>query len=263
MEASPMRKTVSSAVIAILSGYFLLGAASSQSDPNAEIAPTAKLRGAVIGIRVLGGVGQPIGQFIANKLGRTFEPIVYPNPDDYQQSFGTGEWDIAIGPRVLAPADKADVSPDLWLIDLLYLAAAGHDFAGADQIDRSGIKVGTIQNSPSDRFLTRSLKSAQLVRLPLSANFPADAVELLRSGKADVFGADAGLISAIASAYPEAKVVPGVFNTVHAAVAVPKGRSLSAQTKLFELVDEAKRTGVVQNAIEQAGLRSGVRVAPE
>jgi polar amino acid transport system substrate-binding protein len=258
-----MRKTSSSVAIAMLSGFVLLGAASSQSDPNAEIAPTTKLRGAVIGIRVLGGVGQPIGKFIADKLGRAFEPVVYPNPDAYQQSFGTGEWDIAIGPRVLAPADKADVSPDLWLIDLLYLAAAGRDFGGADQIDRPGTKVGTIENSPSDRFLTRSLKSAQLVRLPLSANFPADAVELLRGGKADVFGADAGLISAIAGAYPDAKVVPGVFNIVHAAVALPKGRSPSAQAKLTELVNEAKHTGVVQNAIDQAGLRSGVRVAPE
>ena len=258
-----MRMILSSAALVTLIGTILLSAASSQSDPSTEIAPTAKLRGAVIGIRVLGGVGQPIGKFIADKLGRAFEPVVYSSPDAYQQSFGTGEWDIAIGPRVLAPADKADVGPDLWLIDLLYLAAAGGDFANADQVDHPGIKVGTIQNSPSDRFLTRSLKAAEIVRLPLTANFPADAVDLLRSGKADVFGADAGLISAIAGAYPEAKVVPGVFNTVHAAVALPKGRSLSAQAKLTELVNDAKRTGIVQHAIEQAGLKTGVRMSPE
>jgi hypothetical protein len=27
---------------------------------------------------VLGGVGQPIGKFIADKLGASFEPVVYP-----------------------------------------------------------------------------------------------------------------------------------------------------------------------------------------
>jgi polar amino acid transport system substrate-binding protein len=234
-----------------------------QPTPNSGIAPAGKLRTAMIGIRVLGGVGEPIGKFIAGRLGVLFESVAYGNPDDYEQSFGQGEWDIAIGPRVLAPADKADVTPDVWLIDLLYLAAVGREFASADQIDRPGVKVGTIQNSPSDRFLTRTLKSAQLMRLPLSPNFPADAIEMLRSGKADVFGADSGLIDSIASGYPGAKTVPGVFNTVRVAVALPKGRSPAAQAKLSEIVSEAKRTGVVQKAIEQAGLRSGVRVAPD
>ena len=228
-----------------------------------EIAPTGKLRAAMIGIRVLGGVGEPIGRFIANKVGASFEPVVYPNPQTYEQSFGKGEWDIAIGPRVLAPADKADVTPDVWLIDLLYIAATGREFRSADQVDRSGVKVGAIQNSPSDRFLTRTLKSAELVRIPLTSNFPADAIELLRSGAADVFGADSGLIDSIVSSYLGATVVPGAFNTVRVAVALPKGRSAAGLAKLVEILNEAKRTGVVEKAIEQAGLRSGVRVAPE
>src|SRR5690242_14051178 len=147
----------------------------AQMRPASEIAPSGKLRGAVIGIRVLGGVGEPIGKFIAAKLGVPFESVVYPNPQAYEESFGKEEWDIAIGPRVLAPADKADLTPDVWLIDLLYLAAEGKDFVSADQVDRPGVRVGTIQNSPSDRFLSRTLKSAQLVRLPLSQNFPGDA----------------------------------------------------------------------------------------
>jgi polar amino acid transport system substrate-binding protein len=237
--------------------------AVAQPAPGSEIAPTGKLRGAVIGIRVLGGVGQPIGKFIAEKLRVPFESVVYPNPQAYEQSFGKGEWDIAIGPRVLAPADKADVTPDVWLIDLLYLAAVGKEFASADQVDRPGVKVGTIQNSPSDRFLTRTLKYAELVRLPLSSNFPGDAIEMLRGGKADVFGADSGLIDSIAGGYLGTKIVAGAFNTVHAAVALPKGRSSAAQAQLAEIVNEAKRTGVVQKAIEQAGLGNGVRVAPD
>jgi hypothetical protein len=243
--------------------FEVFGVAMAQPNPSTEIAPSGKLRGAVIGIRVLGGVGEPIGKFIADKLGIPFEPIVYPNPQSYEQSFGKGEWDIAIGPSVLAPADKADVTADVWLIDLLYLAAAELEFPGVDRVDRSGVKVGTIQNSPSDRFLTRTLKSAELVRLPLSPTFAADAVDLLRSGKAHVFGADSGLIDTIAKGYPEGKIIPGAFNTVRAAVALPKGRSAAAQAKLSEIVTEAKRSGVVGKAIEQAGLGAGVRVAPD
>jgi ABC-type amino acid transport substrate-binding protein len=238
-------------------------APAQQSAPGSEIAPGGKLRGAVIGIRVLGGVGEPIGKFIAQKLDLSFEPVVYPNPQAYEQSFGKGEWDIAIGPRVLAPADKADVTPDVWLIDLLYLAAEGQQFADAGQVDRAGVKVGTILNSPSDRFLSRTLKSAELVRLSLSPNFPTDAIEMLRDGKANVFAADSGLIDSISAGYPAAKIVPGVFNTVRVAIALPKGHSSAAQARLGEIVSEAKRMGIVQKAIEQAGLTRGVRAAPD
>jgi hypothetical protein len=44
---------------------------------------------------------------------------------------------------------------------------------------------------------------------------------------------------------------------------LPKGRSSAAQAKLLQLVNEAKRTGVVQKAFERTGLKTGVQVAPE
>jgi polar amino acid transport system substrate-binding protein len=258
-----MRRVLSRCALALAFLTVQDSSTSAQDEVDKEIAPNGRLRGAVIDIKVLGGIGRPIGRFIAGRLGATFDPVIYPNPQAYEASFGKHEWDIALGPRVLAPSDKADVTPDVWLIELLYLAAAGHSFAAAADVDHTGVKIGTIQNSPSDRILTRTLKSAELVRLPLSPNFPADAIELLRGGKADVFGADSGLIAAIAGGYPEAKLVPGTFSIVRAAIAWPKGRSSAAQARLLELVNEAKKTGVVQNAFQQAGLKSGVRVAPE
>jgi polar amino acid transport system substrate-binding protein len=123
-----------------------------QATIGSEIAPTGKLRCIAIGIRVLGGVGEPIGKFIADTLSVPFAFLRYPNPDAYAQSFRKGEWDIAIGPRILAPADIANVTRDVWLIDLLYLAAAGQAFGGPDEVDRPGVKVGTIQNSLQTGF---------------------------------------------------------------------------------------------------------------
>src|SRR5690348_1632618 len=238
-------------------------AAAAQDALKGEIAPGGKLRVALIGVRVLGGVGEPVGRLLAARLGLPFEAVTFPSPQAYEQSFAAPAWDIAIGPRVLAPADKADLTPDAWLIELQYLAAPGRAFSGTGEVDRAGVKIGTIQNSPSDRFLSHTLKSATLVRLPLSPKFPADAIEMLRGGTADVFGADSGLIAAISGGYPEGRLVPGAFNTVRVALALPKGRSAAAQSRLAELLAEAKRIGVLQKAIEQAGLQSGVRVAQD
>src|SRR6478735_5451780 len=114
--------------------------------------------------------------------------------------------------------------------------------------------------APSDRVLTREIKAAEIVRIPLSPTIAADAAELLRSGKADVFGADSGVGYPAAEALPGAKVVPGAFAMVRVAAALPKGRSTAAQTALATLVDEAKQSGVVQKAIDAKGLK-GVNVA--
>jgi polar amino acid transport system substrate-binding protein len=255
--------TFSRLYVALVAVLLLPLAASAQDALKTELAPEGKLRVALIGVRVLGGVGEPVGQFLAERLGVPFQAVTYHNPQAYEESFTAPAWDVAIGPRVLAAPDKADVTSDAWLIELLYLAAPGHTFAGVHEVDGPGVKIGTIQNSPSDRFLSHALKSATLVRLPLSPRFPVDAIEMLRNGTADVFGADSGLIAAIAGGYPEGKIVPGAFNTVRVAFALPKGRSAAAQAWLAEMLAEAKRTGVLQKAIEQADLKTGVRAAQD
>ena len=232
--------------LALLAG--LSGFAFGQTSPASEIAPGGKLRVGMIAITVLGGVAEPVAGFIGQKLGATIEPVMYPNPAAYLQSFGKDEWDIAIGPRVLAPTDKADPTVDLWAIDLVYVAAPGTEFPDIASVDKAGVKIGTIHGAPSDRVLTREIKAAGIVRIPLSPTIAADAADLLRSGKANVFGADAGVGYPAAEALQGAKIVPGAFGKVLVAAALPKGRSPVAQAPLATLVDEAKQTGVVQKS---------------
>jgi ABC-type amino acid transport substrate-binding protein len=232
-----------------------------QSSVSSEIAPMGKLRCGSVDIQVLGGVAKPVGKFIATKLGVSFEPVMYPNAEAYVESFGKGEWDIAIGPSVLAAAEKTESGADVWLIELIYVAAPGQTFADASQIDRPGVKVGVVQGDPSDRYLSLNLKSAEIVRIPLNAHLSDDVIELLRSGKSDVFGTDSGVGSSVIKGLPGAKIV-GAFDLIRVAVSLPKGRSSAAQAKLAELINEAKRTGIVREAIAEAGLH-GVYVAPD
>src|SRR3954467_73431 len=168
-------------IAALLAG--LSKAVLGQTSPASEIAPAGKLRVGMIAITVLGGVAEPVARFVGQELGAAVEPVMYPNPEAYLQSFGKGEWDIAIGPRVLAPADKADSTANLWAISLVYVAAPGMEFRDIASIDKTGVKIGTIRGAPSDRVLTREIKAAELIRIPLSPTIAADAADLLRSGK--------------------------------------------------------------------------------
>jgi len=260
-----MRRILLLAILLIATS--IPGGAFGQPAISSEIAPLGKLRVATNGGnpqlvtrtpdgKMVGGVALDVGKFIAEKLGVPFELVAYTNADAYTQSFGKGEWDIGFGTRTPLVAEKADFGPDLILVDFMYVAAPGREFADAGQVDRPGIKIGVGRNSGPDQFLSRTLKSAELVR-PGGGGAVA-----LRSGKADVWAANASNVQGIADALPGAKIVPGAFTTEQYTVALPKGRSSAAQAKLAEIVNEAKKTGVVRKAIEQPGMR-GVRVATD
>ena len=246
------------------------GGASGQSAISAEIAPLGKLRFATNGGnqvlvsrtsdgKISGGLAVDIGKFIAEKLEVSFELVAYANANAYTQSFGKGEWDIGFGPPTPAAAQKADFIQDLVLADYMFVVAHGREFADVSQVDRPGVKIAVGTNSVSDLFLSRTLKSAELVRVPGGVG---PGLEALRSGKADVWAASTSNVYAVADDLPGAKVIPGVLTSERYMVALPKGRSSAAQGRLAEIANEAKRTGVVLKAVEQPGMR-GVRVAPD
>jgi polar amino acid transport system substrate-binding protein len=252
----------------VLMAIQISGEASPQPSAISEIAPQGKLRVGMLGYNPvlvtrkpdgnIGGVSVGLGTFIAESLGLPLEPVVYASPESGVQSYGTDEWDVMIGPRGPAVELKADFGPDILLVDNIYVAAAGRDFVDASQVDKPGVKIGVAQNAVPDQFLSQNLKFAELVRVPAAIEV---AVETLRSGKADVFASSAQFAHALAANLRSAKIIPGAFLSVHMAVALPKGRSSVAQSRLTEIINEAKRTGIVQRAIDEAGLQ-GVRAAP-
>ena len=52
-----------------------------QTEAASEIPPNGKLRRGMIAITVLGGVAEPVGKFVGQKLGETVEPVMYPDPE--------------------------------------------------------------------------------------------------------------------------------------------------------------------------------------
>ena len=97
---------------------------------------------------------------------------------------------------------------------------------------------------------------------PGEAGGAANAVEALRTGAVDVWAANPVTLQEIEDALPGANVVPGAWTTGRFAASLPEGKSAAAHGKLTEIVNAAKRSGIVQRSIERARFK-GVRVAPE
>jgi polar amino acid transport system substrate-binding protein len=258
-----MRRTLLLAIVLIATS--IPGAALAQSAISTEIAPQGKLRvslnaaTAVLLTRtsdgtITGGVGLELGRFMAGKFGAVLELVAYPNSNTYVETFGKGEWDIGFGSKTPLTADKADFIAEVLLNEYWFIAAPGREFSNAAQVDRPGVRVGVGLNSSSDQFLSRTLKSAQLVRGVIS-------IEALRSSQVDVWAASASNIQEVSKRLSGAKIVPGSFTSEPTMVILPKGRSSAARAKVVEIIDQAKKAGVVRKALEQTGVK-GVRAAP-
>jgi polar amino acid transport system substrate-binding protein len=259
-----MGTRLSAALVAAI--VVMPASAMAQSATDAELAPGGKLRFGLNGANStivtrnadgsVGGVAPELGRFMAPKLGASFVPVLYATSAAYTDSMEKlAEWDICVTGRNPRADTKFDYSPDVIAVEYVLLAAPGRAFADVGEVDRAGVTIAVARNASADVFLSRSLKSAELLR---AAGGVDNVVELLRDGKADLFATGTGIALDAAARLPGSKII-GVFHKVSFAVAVPKGRSAAARSRLAALVNEAKAAGVVTRAIEQAGLK-GVHV---
>ena len=229
---------------------------------RAELAPTGKLRvGLILSNQALvtkdpstgelQGVTINLGKALAQRVGVAFEPVGYANPAALVKSFGTNQWDIAFLAYDSARAKDVDFSPPYMEVDNTYLVTANSKVSVIEGADRSGVTIAVPERSAPDLFLSRNLKSAQVLRLPGGAEA---AIEALTSGKADAYAENAHMLSLYADRLPGARVLEGRYTVIQHAVATPKGRTAAAEY-LKAFVEEAKADGTVAEAIRAAGLR--------
>jgi polar amino acid transport system substrate-binding protein len=181
----------------------------------------------------------------------------YDNPARYNESLGKGEWDVGLAARDPSRAEHLAFSDVFMEVDNGYVARPGSSLKAADEVDRAGVKVAVAQGSAPDGFLTRTLKNAEIVRVPGGAG---PAREALGSGRADVYGENVHLAHRLAAEISGAAVLEGRFNVVQMSIAVPKANA-GALATINAFVTDAKRDGLIARAIAGAGLR-GVRPAP-
>jgi polar amino acid transport system substrate-binding protein len=253
----------------VLGLLIVFGITAALAEPNvvSELAPTGKLRVGMNGNNTVlvtrnadgtvGGLCADLGRFLAGKLGVGYEAVVYESAAPYTASFGKDEWDIVITGKNAVVEKQLDFSADLFLIDYVHVAAPNRQFASVADVDAPGVRIAVPRNASADVYLSRTLKSAQLVRVdgPLSAG-----IELLQAGKADVYSSSINSGQELAERMPGAKVI-GAFYSVPFTVATDKGLSSSTHARLRDLINDAKNAGLVRQALEKAGAQD-VRYAP-
>ena len=251
-------------------GLLLAGCATIHTAPTPEarqaLAPTGKLRvGLVLGSPIhviresasveMKGMGHDLGKELARRMGVPFEPVLYPSLGVLLEGRKSGGWDVAFFLISSARMKDFDFTAPVVELELGYLVPRGSPISTPADVDRPGIRVGVQGKSTVDAMLSRALKNAILLRGPLAAG-----LEMLKSGKADVFASNKANLFEMSDQLPGSRVLDGRFASERVAMAIPKGREAGvAYARKF--IEDAKSEGLLKAAVEKAGVRGAV-VAP-
>jgi polar amino acid transport system substrate-binding protein len=249
---------------------FLVACASARGPgqgARAELAPTGTLRVAVFtGNPVLGardresgrvsGTTASIGQALAAEAGVAAQIIEYTSVAKLMEDAAAGAWDITVVAYDPARRNIVDFAPAHIAVDLTYLVAPGQAIVSVAEADRPGVNIAAARGAATTLLLERSLKEAKV--LP-AENEPA-AFALLRDGRAQAYAQNRYMLLGLSEKLPGSRVLDDRFAVAEMSIALPKGRP-EALAYVGGFVEQAKKSGVVQRAIDSAGLR-GVKVAP-
>ena len=249
----------------------LVGCATTASSPSPEVrqalASTGKLG---VGINVgnpalakrdpatgeVEGIAVDLGRLLATRVRTEFVPVLYPSPAALVEGARAGAWDVGFAAVDPSRADVLDFTAPYMEVSVTFLVPTDSPIRALADADRPGVRIGVGVKNAADLFLSRTLKQAQLVRI---ADNLDGAIELLQSGKADLYAGNREGLFSLRDKLNGYRVLDGRFYAVEHAIALPRGRELGlAYAKGF--AEEVKSSGVIAQLIARHSIK-GVEVA--
>ena len=259
------------AAVLLLAGLFLSSCATVPTAPSgarSELAPTGKLRAAInFGNPVLAqkdpatgeprGVSVDLARELGRRLGVPVELVTFDAAGKVFDALKRGAWDIAF--LAIDPARAAEIAftAPYVVIEATYVVPADSPLRTIEDVDRDGVRVAVGNKSAYDLYLTRTLKRAQLVRVPTS---PA-ALDVFLKDKLEAAAGVKQPLLHFAKTNPNVRVMDGRFMVIEQAMGTPKGREAGA-SYLREFIEEMKASGFVARGLERSG-QGDATVAPK
>lgn len=220
----------------------------------AALAPTGVLRVSInLGNPVLaqGDADHPTGVTVdvSRALAERIDvPVSFTCFDAARKSFDAlraGATDIAF--LAIEPARAAEVwfSEPYVVIEGVFAVPLASSITSASEVDRAGVRVGVKEGSAYDLFLTRTLKSAEVVR-------GRDGIDVFHEQDLDVV---AGIRQPLRDAASSSalRLVEPAFMQIRQAVATPPELPRAAREYVQETVKDLGATGFIADALARFG----------
>ena len=239
--------------------------------PNALLqtfAPKGHLRASInLGNPILANKdpvsGQPFGISIdlanafAKKLGLDLELVVFDSAGKSVEAVTKEEADFGFFAIDPLRGEGISFTAPYVLIEGAYLVKADSSIQHNEEVDASKNRVVVGKGSAYDLYLSREIKSAEIVRAPTS---PTVVNVFLTEGHEVAAGVRQQL-EADALKHPGLRLLPGRFMVIEQAMGVPKGRGAEVAQVLSQFVEEMKSSGFVADAMLRHHIL-GASVAP-
>jgi len=193
---------------------------------------------------------------LAARIGVQAVLIEHRSPPQVIECLKAGACDAVFLPKDARAASVGDFSFPFIQSEFTLLVPAGSKIRRASDADRPDIRIAAIRNHASTATLTTAIKQAEVV---LEDDEDA-AFELLRAGRVDALASTRQSLRKIFNRMPGSQILPDRYGAQLNRVVVPKGRA-GWLAYANEFVEEAKASGLVQNAIDR-DVTSAFEVAP-
>lgn len=251
--------------LAALAALPLAACASRRKDPLADtrklLAPNGSLRvGLVRGspLSIVGdpisphayGIGLELGRALAHRLDVPMTPVLFARGTEMVDALRDGRIDVAF--TTFSPERAKDLvftAPYLHM-ELGYLVPAGSSAKSIADIDRAAMRVGVGAGSTSEAWLAEAFKQAKVVPAPTTGA----GIAMLASGQLDAFATNKALLHRMSASLPSSRVLDGRWGVERFAAALAPDRA-AAMTFVARFVADAEREGLIERAIERAGVR--------
>lgn len=195
------------------------------------------------------GVTADLGESLARALGCAAAFRVFPNSGEATEATRTGAVDVAFMPVDEARRAAVAFGPPYYRLESTYLVLESSGVTDVNEVDRPGFRVVGIANTTTIRASARSLTKTQ----PFPATSVAEAVEMVKTGRADAIALSRDSLGPILREIPGSRIVTGAFQQTSVSVAVPKDRP-AALTFVTQWLEDAKRSGAVGGIFARHGL---------
>jgi len=229
-----------------------------------ELVPTGKLRfGVVAGVVrteffvVSSADGEPEGvtvdlaRELARRLGVPVEFTVASSSGELTELLLGGKLDVAIMLPDKWGGQRLDFGSFYFADRDTYMVPGRSRLKTVDEVDNLRVRVIAVEGSTTDRTAARRLKNTRVN--PVDSI--DEALEMLRSGKADAFAFTHASLAPLVPRVPDSRILDGSFERVGLAFAIPKNRP-NGLFYIVSFTEEAKGSGLVRRAFDNAGLQN-------
>ncbi len=192
---------------------------------------------------------------LATRIGVDVELLGYMTPAEAMNGIKNDDCDLGFFGIDPTRSDQADFSPAFVRSDFTYLVPAGSTLRTISDVDQSHIRIAAVRNHNSTKALATKIRYAR----PIYGDTPDTTFHLLQSNQADAMASVRTSLLEYSDQLPGSRVLDGSFGELLLAIAIPKGQS-DCLSYISEFIEDAKASGIVQRAIDNAGAR-GVQVA--